>query len=57
MELGLQKKIDRFYEEMDKEDSWDIGELACYLVPELVSKIYQLEKQINELTSDKAETE
>ena len=53
MELGLKNKIKRFYDEMDKEDSWDIGELACDLIPDLVYKIKQLEKQIDEITSEK----
>ena len=53
MELGLKKKIDRFYEEMNREESFDIGELACDLIPDLVYKIKQLEKQIDELTSEK----
>ena len=55
MELGLKKAVDRFYDEMDKEESWDIGEMACSLVPRLVSKIYELEKQIEDLTSDSSE--
>ena len=52
MKLGLQKKLDRFYEEVNSEESWDIGELAIDLVPDLESQIRYLEKQIAALTSD-----
>lgn len=48
MDEKLIKEINRFYKEMDREESTDLGELACILLPKLVSKIRQLEKQLNE---------
>lgn len=53
MELGLEKEIRRFYEEMENEESCDLGEMACLLVPKLVSKVKSLEKRINDMTCEK----
>ena len=46
MRADLQKQIDEFYKEMEKEESFDIGYMACSLVPRLVGEIKALEKQL-----------
>lgn len=45
MSNGLKHLLDRFYEEMEKEESFDLGELACLLVPKLDYRIDKLEKE------------
>lgn len=45
MEKSLENQINEFYKEMDKEESWDIGHMACNLVPKLHYKIEKLEKE------------
>lgn len=45
MDENLKKMINRFYAEMDKDVSYDLGEIACYLVPKLHHIIEQLEQE------------
>lgn len=48
MKTKLIKEINRFYDEMENEESTDIGELACNLVPKLVYRIKELESLFKE---------
>ncbi|MGJ0846520.1 hypothetical protein ACR77J_07520 [Tissierella praeacuta] len=45
MSNGLKHLLDRFYEEMEEEESFDLGELACLLVPKLDYRIDELEQE------------
>ena len=46
MKESLRKSIDRFYEEMEQEESYDLGEMAVNLVPKLDYEIERLEKEL-----------
>ncbi len=45
MKKGLRNQIDRFYEEMEQEESYDLDEMAYNLVPKLDYEIERLEKE------------
>ena len=49
MNVGLRRQIDRLYEEMEKEESWDLGEMAVNLVPKMDYLIEKLEGEIESL--------
>lgn len=40
----------RFWEEANKDESWDIGELACIYVPQLEAKVRELQEQCDALS-------
>lgn len=45
MDSKLLKEVQEFYDEMDKDESFEIGYIACSLVPKLVLRIENLEKE------------
>lgn len=43
---GMEYWLNRFYEEVEQEESFDLGEIACILVPKLDYEIEKLRKEI-----------
>jgi len=48
MDKKLEYEVNRFYAEMENKENTDVGTIACKLVPQLVSRIATLERQLKQ---------